>query len=131
MVRKNSLRRILAKRNIVTLLSYNERICKLSPVNVADSKRIQAGQHFDERQHHESLRREFPSMRSIEVLGKPVTGSLVLPSDPPDFEEAALRACQLVLAGDPRIGKVPGTRRPATPRTKATPNSAAKRPSRK
>lgn len=62
-------------------------------------------------EHHESLRREFPNMRSIWVLGKPVTGWQVLPVDAPDFESAALRACELVLAGDPRIGKVPGTRR--------------------
>jgi hypothetical protein len=60
--------------------------------------------------HHESLRREFPNMRSIQVLGKPVTGWQVLPVDAPDFEESALRACELILAGDPRIGKVPGSR---------------------
>jgi hypothetical protein len=40
-----------------------------------------------------------------------VTGWQVLPVDAPDFEEAVLRACDLVLAGDPRIGKVPGARR--------------------
>jgi hypothetical protein len=62
-------------------------------------------------EHHESLRREFPNMRSIEVLGKKVTGWQVLPADAPDFEEAALHACELVLAGDPRIGKVPGSRK--------------------
>jgi hypothetical protein len=62
-------------------------------------------------EHHESLRREFPNMRSIRVLGKAVTGWQVLPVDAPDFEEAALRACELIVAGDPRIGKVPGTRR--------------------
>src|SRR5436190_9871071 len=56
---------------------------------------------------HESLRSEFPNMRSIGVLGKEVTGWQVLPVNSPDFEEAALRACELVLAGDPRIGKVP------------------------
>jgi hypothetical protein len=61
-------------------------------------------------EHHQSLRREFPNMRSIQVLGKPVTGWQVLPVDSPDFESAALRACELVLAGDPRIGKIPGTR---------------------
>jgi hypothetical protein len=49
-------------------------------------------------------------MRSIQVLGKPVTGWQVLPADALDFETAALRACELVLAGDPRIGKVPGRR---------------------
>ena len=63
-------------------------------------------------EHHESLRREFPNMRSIRLLGKKVTGWQVLPADAPDFEPAVLRACELVLAGDPRIGKVPGRRRP-------------------
>jgi hypothetical protein len=57
--------------------------------------------------HHESLRQEFPNMRSIAVLGKSVTGWQVLPADGADFEEAALRACELVIAKDPRIGKVP------------------------
>jgi hypothetical protein len=63
------------------------------------------------KEHHESLRHEFPHMRSIQVLGKKVTGWQVLPDDAPDFEEAALRACELIVAGDPRIGKVPGARR--------------------
>ena len=63
------------------------------------------------KEHHESLRLEFPNMRSIGVLGKPVTGWQVLPADAPDFEEAALRACELVMARDPRIGKIPKPRR--------------------
>ena len=63
--------------------------------------------------HHESLRGEFPSMRSIQVLGKEVTGWQVLPADAPDFESAALRACELIAAGDPRIGKIPVGRRRA------------------
>jgi hypothetical protein len=62
-------------------------------------------------EHHQSLRREFPNMRSIQVLGKKVTGWQVLPAEAQDFEQAALHACELVLAGDPRIGKVPGARR--------------------
>ena len=62
-------------------------------------------------EHHQSLRRDFPNMRSIKVLGKKVTGWQVLPADAQNFEEAALHACELVLAGDPRIGKVPGARR--------------------
>ncbi len=62
-------------------------------------------------EHHQSLRREFPNMRSIRLLRKQVTGWQVLPADAQDFEEAALRACDLVLASDPRIGKVPGARR--------------------
>lgn len=63
-------------------------------------------------EHHESLRREFPNMRSIHVLGKKVTGWQVLPADAPDFERAALHACELIVSRDPRIGKVPGARRP-------------------
>ena len=71
--------------------------------------------------HHDSLRREFPNMRSIQVLGKGVTGWQVLPADAPDFEEAALRACERILAMDPRIGKVPGARRTSGSRaTKAS-----------
>src|SRR5580658_7968637 len=60
--------------------------------------------------HHESLRREFPNMRSIGVLGRDVTHWQLLPVDAPDFEEAALRACELIVARDPRIGKVPKSR---------------------
>jgi hypothetical protein len=69
-------------------------------------------------EHHQSLRREFPNMRSIQVLGKQVTGWQVLPVDAPDFESAALRACELVLAGDARIGKIPGART-SKPRSRA------------
>lgn len=74
-------------------------------------------------EYHESLRREFPHMRSIGVLGKKVTGWQVLPAEAPEFEEAALHACDLILGGDPRIGKVPGTRRRGRP---APGKSAAK-----
>lgn len=61
--------------------------------------------------HHESLRKDFPNMRSIAIFGKEVTGWQVLPADAPDFEAAALRACELVAAKDPRIGKIPKTKR--------------------
>src|SRR5271157_3717471 len=74
-------------------------------------------------EYHESLRREFPNMRSIQVFGKEVTGWQVLPADAPDFEEAALRACELVVAMDPRIGKVPGARRPSGSGAKKAPKS--------
>jgi hypothetical protein len=88
-------------------------------------------------EHHESLRREFPSMRSIQVLGRGVTGWQVLPADEVDFEAAALRACELIVAGDRRIGKIPGTKRSARPgigkkekaskRVKKTKNAAERR----
>src|SRR6202049_3538416 len=73
---------------------------------------------------HQSLRREFPNMRSIQVFGKEVTGWQVLPADSQDFEEAVLRACDLVLAGDPRIGKVPGARRHSGSGTKKAAKSS-------
>jgi hypothetical protein len=57
--------------------------------------------------HHASLRAEFPHMRSIALFGRKVTGWQVLPVDAPDFEQAALHACELITAKDPRIGKVP------------------------
>jgi len=82
-------------------------------------------------EHHASLRHEFPNMRSIPVLGKKVTGWQVLPADAPDFEETALRACELIAAGDPRIGKVPGARRASKPATRNVAKSrkaVAKRP---
>jgi hypothetical protein len=62
-------------------------------------------------EHHDSLRRSFPNMRSIQVFQKEVTDWQVLPVDAPDFEESALAACELILTKDPRIGKVPGARR--------------------
>ena len=65
------------------------------------------------KEHHESLRREFPSMRSIHILRSGVTGWQVLPAVGAHFEEEALRACELVVAGDPRIGKIPGAKRSA------------------
>jgi hypothetical protein len=62
-------------------------------------------------EHHKSLRCEFPNMRSIQLFGKEVTGWQVLPADAPDFEQAALHACELIVARDPRIGKVPKSRK--------------------
>jgi hypothetical protein len=59
------------------------------------------------REHHASLRRELPSMRSIAVFGIGETGWQLLPADADGFEEEVLRACDLVIAGDPRIGKLP------------------------
>jgi hypothetical protein len=75
-------------------------------------------------EHHESLRQEFPNMRSIKLLGKEVTGWQLLPVDSLDFEKTALHACELIAAGDARIGKIPGTRKA---RSKKRPKTAARR----
>ncbi len=68
-------------------------------------------------EHHKSLHVDFPSMRSIQLFGKEVTSWQVLPSDAPDFEQAAQYACELIAARDPRIGKVPQGRRKRRPET--------------
>jgi len=69
-------------------------------------------------EHHESLRRIFPSLKSIEVFGQGVTGWQVLPSSASDFEESAMRVCELIKSGDERIGKIPKQKavRPVTRR---------------
>jgi hypothetical protein len=70
-------------------------------------------------EHHASLLRELPSLRSITVFGSGVTGWQVLPATSPGFEDEALHACEMILVGDPRIGKIPGEKRKTTPKAKA------------
>lgn len=62
-------------------------------------------------EHHATLRRELPSIRSITVFGPGESGWQVIPAEAETFEEEALRACALVLRGDPRVGKVPKPRK--------------------
>jgi hypothetical protein len=62
-------------------------------------------------EHHESLRNDFPNLRSIELFGTPVTSWQVLPADSPDFEESAVHVCELIRARDQRIGNIPKPRR--------------------
>ncbi|MFT3766890.1 MAG: hypothetical protein QM820_15435 [Minicystis sp.] len=79
-------------------------------------------------EHHASLRNELPSMRSISVLGGGVTGWQVLPADEIGFEEETLRVVRMVLAGDPRIGKIPKGKKPKGPReAPAAKKTAAKK----
>ena len=61
------------------------------------------------REHHDQLRSEFPSMHSVSVLseGKGETEWQMVHVDADDFESSAIRACELILRGDPRIGKIP------------------------
>jgi hypothetical protein len=70
-------------------------------------------------EHHDSLRLEFPSMRSIGAFGPAVTGWQVLPAEAPDFEESAMHACELIIARDPRIGKAPKSKTPRKGRARA------------
>jgi hypothetical protein len=72
-------------------------------------------------EHHESLRGEFPNMRSVQLFGTPVTSWQVLPVDALDFEESATRACELIAARDPRIGKIPKKKRAISPASEPDP----------
>lgn len=63
------------------------------------------------KEHHASLKKDLPSMRSIGVLGEGVTGWQVLPASSPDFEEDVLKACAMVRKNDPRVGKIPAAKR--------------------
>ena len=58
-------------------------------------------------EHHQSLQKDLPSMRSIEMFGPGPTGWQVLPKDAEDFEELALKICEMIRQGDIRVGKVP------------------------
>ncbi len=66
------------------------------------------------KEHHASLRRELPHLRSITVFGTGETGWQVLPATAPDFEESVLHTCELVRHRDPRIGKIPRPKRRKT-----------------
>lgn len=58
-------------------------------------------------EHHSSLKKLFPNMRSLGIFGKGPTNWQNIPKDSDDFEGAALKACNLVLKGDPRVGRIP------------------------
>ena len=62
-------------------------------------------------EHHQSLKKDFPSMRTIALLGSVETAWQNLPVQDECFEEAVMKACKLILRGDPRIGRVPGQRK--------------------
>lgn len=72
------------------------------------------------KEHHESLKNDLPSLRSISVFGPGPTGWQNIPLELGNFESEAERLCELILKRDPRIGKVPAakkkreTRRPRT-----------------
>ena len=58
-------------------------------------------------EHHASLRRELPSLRSITVFGPGESGWQVIPVTSETFEDEVLRLCAMVKKADPRVGKTP------------------------
>ena len=63
---------------------------------------------YTEAEHIESLRREFPLLprRYFWRSRKSGSGWVILSSNVEGFEEYALRACELILRGDQRVGRV-------------------------
>ncbi len=58
-------------------------------------------------EHHASLKKDFPCMRSVRLLGSAESVWQNIPADEDDFEELVLKACRYILKGDERIGKIP------------------------
>lgn len=63
---------------------------------------------YTQAEHIESLRREFPQLprRCFWKSRKSGDGWIILPSSLEEFEEYAFAACELILRGDQRIGRV-------------------------
>jgi hypothetical protein len=61
--------------------------------------------------HHGELKKMLPSLRSISIFGNSGSGWLIIPEDSDSFEEEVMTACALILKQDPRIGKVPSSKK--------------------
>lgn len=59
------------------------------------------------KEHHASLKKEFPCLRSIRLFESMDTVWQNIPKEEDDFEELVLKVCGLIVKGDPRIGKIP------------------------
>ena len=57
-------------------------------------------------EHIESLAQEFPHLPKRQLWRSKKTAWIILASRLEDFEEYAFRACELILKGDRRIGRV-------------------------
>ena len=64
------------------------------------------------------IRRDFPSLRLIALLGGKIPHWRLIPSDSPTFESEALHACEFLLKHDARFGRVPQSRQTRPSRTR-------------
>jgi hypothetical protein len=71
---------------------------------------------FDATNTPKALHHKFPSLRPIQLLNGKIKHWLLLPSDAEDFETEALQLCDLLLAHDPRLGRIPKSRTTPTNR---------------
>ena len=65
------------------------------------------------KEHHESLKKKFPSLQSVFILseGKSETNWQMIPVDAEDFESSAIEVCECILNYDKRIGRIPKQRK--------------------
>ena len=65
------------------------------------------------KEHHDSLRKELPSMQSVYILsdGKNETGWQMIHEEANNFEESVTKICEMILNNDERIGKIPKAKR--------------------
>jgi hypothetical protein len=66
-------------------------------------------------EHHSSLKKDLPSLRPLTIFGKPSAGWRILKENADDFEENVLKACELILKRDTRIGKIPTSKKKKKP----------------
>ena len=57
-----------------------------------------------------AIRRDFPSLRLINLLGGKIAHWRLIPADSPSFESEALHDCELLLKHDVRFGRIPQSR---------------------
>ena len=65
-------------------------------------------------EHHASLKKTLPCMRSIRLFGGKTTSWQNIPVTADSFEECVIEACVLILKNDPRIGRIPKPKRKKT-----------------
>ena len=65
------------------------------------------------REHHASLKKEIPSLHSINLLGEGKGGTeyQMIHAGDENFERDAALLCELILKRDKRIGKIPGRKK--------------------
>ncbi|MBC7865667.1 MAG: hypothetical protein IAF38_22015 [Bacteroidia bacterium] len=66
-----------------------------------------------DKEFHKSLKKEFPSMKSISILsnGKSETNWQMIPYDDDNFESSATLLCEFILKKDLRVGRIPKARK--------------------
>jgi hypothetical protein len=71
-------------------------------------------------EHIQNLKKEIPALRSVTVLNERRKNSesswQMLTTDQDDFESSVIKACEMVLHNDPRIGKIPKPKKKRKPR---------------